>query len=447
MQVEMEAGTLYAPVATACHSDRAKVAVVVAVFSNAVHVATYTTGSVECKVYALCTARAIFKKSVDAANDSTVLRRFTTSNVLVDELDSTWTHPWTYPCEDKTATPSRANHLVTAGNGSQVMSIRKLLIWGVTLIQITEEKSNNSIVCGMDVWQLHEAQIVGQPVVHHVRKKQRRSSAYGKYSVIANPRCMTHAVVQHNCTVGPRTELRVFLWQFLHIQQIAVTMYKLCIKHEAYTRCSGDHGAPIYLAQAGVPMLPLLLGFDDESSVHILVIGYGMGQEWLTLLKAYPTLRVTGYESNIECHRLVNKILTEDAQNGGSLSQRGNFLQETWEPRIGNDATAQEYTHVWTTATSGPVFYERLLEYSANLANVTTVCAHSDTFWRTTQLGTAVYRTISPPQAGGNFTKQLTAVDLTPDFRQNVLGTLTQKKATEASCKGKGRAGDAYKNW
>jgi hypothetical protein len=42
-------------------------------------------------------------------------------------------------------------------------------------------------------------------------------------------------------------------------------------------------------------MLPLLLGFDDESSAHILVIGYGMGQEWLTLLKAYPTLRVTGY--------------------------------------------------------------------------------------------------------------------------------------------------------
>jgi hypothetical protein len=57
-----------------------------------------------------------------------------------------------------------------------------------------------------------------------------------------------------------------------------------------------------------------------------------------------------------------------------------------------------------------------------------------------------VYRTISPPQAGGNFTKQLTAVDLTPDFRQNVLGrlvTLTDKKAPKAARKGKGRAEDA----
>jgi hypothetical protein len=146
-------------------------------------------------------------------------------------------------------------------------------------------------------------------------------------------------------------------------------------------------------------------------------------------------------------HRLVNKNLTEDAENGGLLSQRGKFLLETWEPRIGNDATAQEYTHVWTTATSGPGFYDSLLEYSANLPNVTTVCAHSDTFWSGTQLGTAVYRTISPPQAGGNFTKQLTAVDLvhTPDFRQNMLGrlvTLTEKKAPKAARKGKGRVED-----
>jgi hypothetical protein len=164
------------------------------------------------------------------------------------------------------------------------MFIRKLFIWGVTLIQITEEKSKNFILCGMDVWQLHESQIVGQPVVHHVRKKQQRPSAYGRYSVIASPRCMAHAVVQRNCTAGQRTELRVFLWQFLHIQQIAVAMYKLCNKDGGYMKCSGDHGAPIYLAQAGVPVLPLLLGFDDESSAHILVIGYGMGQEWLALV-------------------------------------------------------------------------------------------------------------------------------------------------------------------
>jgi hypothetical protein len=102
--------------------------------------------------------------------------------------------------------------------------------------------------------------------------------------------------------------LRVFLWQFLHIQQIAVAMYKLCNKDGGYMKCSGDHGAPIYLAQAGVPVLPLLLGFDDESSAHILVIGrlwHGTrvaGPRGLALLKACPTLRVTGYESKKECH-------------------------------------------------------------------------------------------------------------------------------------------------